>query len=290
MKSKIYDCFCFFNELDILDLRLNILDPYVDYFVLSEASVTHVGTPKPYYFEENKDRFSKFRDKIIHLKIEDTPEDFTALPTLENPQSYDERELNKIYHFINTQTERFNVKTQPDYGRDFFQKECIRRGLENCQDDDIIIFSDVDEIPNPAKLKKISEWDSDQYYTFNQNFYCYYLNVLKERNWEGSRAARFSQLRDYSYNELRANPNTLIEDGGWHFSFMGGPDQVYKKLVSYSAAHLANNMVLGSVPHNINNNIDPFFRGRLETISLDDSFPEYLVKNIDKFRHLIKEK
>ena len=289
MKSKVYDCFCFFNELDILELRLNILDPYVDYFVLSEANVTHVGTSKPYYFEENKDRFSKFMDKIIHLKIEDTPHDFTSLSTIENPESYDDGELNKIYRFIETQTERFNVRTQPDYGRDFFQKECVRRGLENCNDDDIIIFSDVDEIPNPHRLKDLSDLDQSAHYTFNQNFYCYYLNVLKEKNWLGSRAARFSQLRDYSYNELRASPNTIIEDGGWHFSFMGGPDEVYKKLTSYSAAHLANSVVLGSVIQNINNNIDPFFRGRLETLPLDNSFPEYLLQNRDKYRHLIKD-
>jgi len=79
---KIYDCFCFFNELDLLELRFNILDPYVDYFVLSEASVTHTGQPKPYYYEENKKRFAKWEHKIIHLKITDTPDNFTDLPVI----------------------------------------------------------------------------------------------------------------------------------------------------------------------------------------------------------------
>ena len=124
-KRKVYDCFCFFNELELLELRLNILDDYVDFFVISEANVTHTGKPKPYYFDENKHMFSKFLHKIIHLKIEDTPSDFVNLPIIEHPKTYDECELNKIYNFINTQTERFNVHTQQDYGRDFFQKSVL---------------------------------------------------------------------------------------------------------------------------------------------------------------------
>jgi len=75
----IYDCFCFFNELEILELRLNILDSVVDKFVICESTVTHTGQPKKMYFEENKDRFSKFLHKIIHLKISDTPDDFVNL-------------------------------------------------------------------------------------------------------------------------------------------------------------------------------------------------------------------
>ena len=78
--AKIYDCFNFFNELDILELRLNILYDYVDYFVIVESSVTHSGQPKPFYLEENKERFAKFWDKIIIFKVVDTPEDFVNLP------------------------------------------------------------------------------------------------------------------------------------------------------------------------------------------------------------------
>ena len=137
--GKIYDCFCFFNELDLLELRLNILDQYVDFFVLSEASVTHTGVAKPYYYEENKERFSKFANKIIHLKIEDTPNDFIELPTIIEPTSRDGICISQIHEFIKTQTNRFDRQTQVAYGRDFYQKECIRRGLINCNDEDIII-------------------------------------------------------------------------------------------------------------------------------------------------------
>ena len=88
-RDKIYDCFCFFNEFDILDLRLNILDPYVDYFVICESSVTHTGAEKPFYFEENRDKFEKFLDKIIHVKVEDTPDKFYDIPEIANPATFD---------------------------------------------------------------------------------------------------------------------------------------------------------------------------------------------------------
>ena len=292
-KRKVYDCFCFFNELELLELRLNVLNDYVDYFVLSEANVTHTGEQKPYYFEENKHLFGDFLHKIIHLKIEDTPNNFVDLPVIANPESYDESELNKIYNFIKTQTERFDVHTQEDYGRDFFQKECVRRGLSNCEDDDMIIFSDADEIPNPKILAQVhriyDKGHDDKFFTFNQKFYCYYLNVLKENNWGGSRMGTYKNLKNYSYNQLRAQDNFTIKNGGWHFSFLGGEERVKKKITSYSAADLVNQKVYESVKENIENNVDPFFRGSLTVVKLDDTFPEYLIKNKRKYEQLIKK-
>jgi beta-1,4-mannosyl-glycoprotein beta-1,4-N-acetylglucosaminyltransferase len=79
---KIYDGFLFFNELDLLEIRLNVLNDVVDYFILVEASVTHQGTPKSFIFEENKNRFSKFLDKIIHIKIDNIPNNFINLPQI----------------------------------------------------------------------------------------------------------------------------------------------------------------------------------------------------------------
>lgn len=109
---KIYDCFQFFNELDLLEIRLNVLNDHVDYFVLTESTVTFSGLNKPLYYQENKDRFEKFNDKIIHVVVEDTPDG--------NP-----------------------------FERDVFQKNAIIRGLQDCEDDNIILTSDLDEIPDP---------------------------------------------------------------------------------------------------------------------------------------------
>jgi beta-1,4-mannosyl-glycoprotein beta-1,4-N-acetylglucosaminyltransferase len=285
---KVYDCFCFFNELDILELRLNILNDYVDYFVISEASVTHTGEYKPYYFDENKERFSKFLGKIIHLKIEDTPNDFINLPIIDY-STPDGKCLSDINEFIKTQTMRFNRYTQPNYGRDFYQKECIRRGLINCNDDDIIISSDCDEIPNPDIIKNIQEIISeDNFYMLNQKTYYYYINILKETEWKGSRIGFYKNLKNYSFNELRANKQINIDNGGWHFSFMGGPEKVKLKIKSYSANDLATNHVIQNIENNINNNIDPFFRGCLTLVNIDETYPKYLLDNLEKYKHMVK--
>lgn len=286
---KIYDCFCFFNELDLLELRLNILDPYVDYFVLSEASVTHTGQPKPFYFEENKERYAKFLHKIIHLKITDTPNDFVNLPPINNPSTPDGKCVSEIHEFIKSQTNKFNRHTQQAYGRDFYQKECIRRGLTNCSDEDIIISSDCDEIPNPEVIKTIDYTINDApYFTLHQNMYYYYFNLLKEYGWKGSRIGLYKNLKNYSYNELRGNDNIKIDNGGWHFSFMGGPDRVKTKIQSYSAQEMNNPHVINSISNNIEKGIDPFFRGQLTEVKIDETYPKYILQNLEKYKNMIK--
>jgi beta-1,4-mannosyl-glycoprotein beta-1,4-N-acetylglucosaminyltransferase len=285
---KIYDCFCFFNELDLLELRLNILDPYVDYFVISEASVTHTGVAKPYYYEENKERFAKFNHKIIHLKIDDTPNDFITLPSADS-LIQDGQIVSMIHTFIKTQTNRFNRITQIAYGRDFYQKECVRRGLLNCSDDDIILVSDLDEIPNPEILKNINEIiDKSQYFMFNQTTYYYYLNLLKETEWKGTRMGRYRNLKYYSFNELRGNPQHNIPNGGWHFSYMGGAEKVKYKIESFSAQEMNNTHVINSIVNNINNGIDPYFRSQLTQVQIDSTYPKYLLDNLEKYSHMIK--
>ena len=283
--GKIYDCFNFFNELDILEIRLNVLYEHVDYFVIVESSITHSGEKKPFYFEENKERYSKFLDKIVHYKVYDTPMDFVNLAPSEDNL------LIEINKFIERQTNRFNRATQPDYGRDFFQKECVRRPLINCSDDDIIIISDADEIPNPEILKNIENLQLDNTIcSLNQTTYYYYLNLLKQRDWYGSKISLYKNLKHLSFNEVRGDEllSKKIGNGGWHFSFQGGKDMVKTKLLSYSARDLVNDNVLSNLNKNINDNIDPFFRGGLTYVEIDNSYPKYLLKNITKYKHMIK--
>ena len=282
---KIYDCFNFFNELDILDLRLNILSDYVDYFVLVESSITHSGVPKPFFYEQNKFRFREFEKKIIHYKVFDTPSDFLNLKNSEDPI------VTKINQYIETQTNRFNRLTQIDYGRDFFQKECVRRPLSICDDDDIIMISDADEIPNPKLLKKIQELDLDnKIYSLNQKTYYYYLNVLKQDDWYGTKLSKFKNIKNLSFNEIRGDEklSSRISNGGWHFSFMGGKEMVLKKILSYSARDHVNSNVILNLQENIDNDVDPFFRGKLQIVKLDETYPEYLLNNIEKYKLLIK--
>ena len=286
--AKIYDCFNFFNELDILELRLNILYDYVDYFVIVESSVTHSGQPKPFYLEENKERFAKFWDKIIIFKVVDTPEDFVNLPNT----GFFDSELDKVHYYVRTQTNRFNRSTQIDYGRDFFQKESVRRALVDCKDEDIIIISDADEIPNPEILKELNTLSLDNtIYSLAQPMYSYYINMLSDSDWYGSKLGLYKNIKELSFNEIRGDSNltTKLSNGGWHLSFMGGEEMVRKKITSYSARDLVNDQVLSSIKNNIDNDQDVFFRGKLTKVEIDGTYPDYILKNLDKYGSMIKQ-
>ena len=143
---KVIDVFPFFNELDILEIRLNALDPYVDYFILSEATKTFSGLDKPLYYQENKERFAKFEDKIIHNIVEDNTD-----PNLH------------------------------PYERDIFQKNSIKEiVMEKASDDDAIIWSDVDEVPNPEAIEEIdSYFEKDVIFHFAQENCIGYLNLVE---------------------------------------------------------------------------------------------------------------
>mgnify|MGYP003630701827 CR=1 FL=1 len=283
---KIYDCFNFYNELDLLELRLNILYDHVDHFVIVESDVTHSGEPKPFYLSDNMQRFAKFSDKIISYKVYDTPTDFENLSVTDDPH------LIEVQKYIKTQTNRFNRQTQPDYGRDFFQKESVRRPLGDlCKDEDLVIISDADEIPNPeifSRLKTLSL--EDTIYSLNQPMYCYYLNMLKQDDWYGSKMGLYKNVKKLSFNEIRGDESLTesLSNGGWHFSFMGGEEMVKKKITSYSARDMVNPHVLNSVKDNMENGIDVFFRSKLELVNIDDTYPKFLLENLDTYAHLIK--
>lgn len=285
--SKIYDSFCFFNELDILELRLNILNDVVDKFIICESSVTFTGKEKKFYFEENKKRYSKFLDKIIHVKVFDTPNSFYDLKKFSNPNQ-DQKYVNEIIDFINTTT-TFDKYSQVQWGREFFQKECVRRGMSECLDEDIILFSDCDEIPNPEILRYITHIISvEEFYKFNQNMYYYFLNVLKEKNWRGTTLGTYKYLKNYSYNNLRNQNNIEIENGGWHFSYMGGLEMIKQKIEAYSHQEYNNDFIKNNLENNINNFNDPFFRGKLQKVEIDDTYPKYILDNLDKYKAFIK--
>lgn len=298
---KIYDGFLFFNEFDLLEIRLNTLDHIVDKFILIESSVTHSGLPKPFYFEENKERFSKFLDKIIHIKVTNTPDDFTTIPT-SFTDDYEGRVFKNIWEYIKVST-AFNKVTEKHFGRDLFQKECIKLGMKNCNDTDIILSSDLDEIPNPEILERLDEfYEDNSFYTFSQTNHCYYFNIVLESQsnnspyntemttkWNGSRMGSFELIKNYSLNTLRTQENTIIMDGGWHFSFMGGIDRVKTKLKSYSHQECNNNIVINGLEDNFIQNKDVINRpSKLIQVEFDDTYPIYFLNNLEKYPQLIK--
>lgn len=278
----VYDCFQFFNELDILKLRMHILNDYVDKFVISESTVTFSGEKKPLYYEEHKDMFKEFEHKIIHNVVTDTPMDCDA------------------------------------FTRDHHQKCAVARGLKECKPDDIVIFSDVDEIPNPEILKDIFEnFDAEKIYMLAQRcFYCYIdmeevsgalLSVTGEfegvtkKKWLGTKICKYSMLDKYTTEELRNKEQkeigVRVDNGGWHFSYMGGDSKKSaKERVKYkikSAAHQEynNRSTLWSVGKNIRNKQDIFGRNtEFKVVTIDESYPMYLREHLDEYKYLLYPK
>ena len=255
--SKIYDAFMFATELDLLEVRLNILNEYVDYFIVSESNHTHIGTEKPFNFLENKKRYKKFEHKIIYNMIEDSP--------------------------MNTDT----------WGREVYERNGIIRGLKNCNSNDIILTSDADEIPDPKVLSSLNKNNLNGLYLLNQRMFYYYMNVEKDDDWVGTRLCRFDYLLDHTIDDIREpvrKPGEQrIKNGGWHFSYLGGADVIRKKIEIYSHQEYNRDDIKSRIQYNIDNNKDLYGRDTvLRDIHIDESFPEYIRDNYEKYPHFFK--
>jgi beta-1,4-mannosyl-glycoprotein beta-1,4-N-acetylglucosaminyltransferase len=278
---KIFDTFTFYNELDLLELRMNILSDIVDYFVINEATITFTGKKKPLYFAENKERFKKWEDKIIHHVLDDNNE------TLEK---YWE---GVPYHRSMMEDDIYKLPLH--YQRACFHKDsAIYALLDHAQDDDIILTSDADEIANPEAIKAISEWfDPSNHYVLKGPVYYYYLNLLCEKEWMGTRVSTMEMLKTMSVDKLRQSHQDAwkVEDGSWHWSFFGDADTVRAKMDAYE--HQENNLpeFRNSMEERIEKGVDPFGRDYLYTpqvVPIDDTFPEYIIQNKDKLAKFIK--
>jgi len=247
MMGKIYDCFLFFNELDILELRLEILNDIVDKFVIVESEVTFSGNKKPLFYYENREKFKKFEHKIIHVIVTDTPEDFLNLPYVVDPSNKIDITKNRILKYVEL-SEGWD-RHEKQWGRETYQRECMFYGIVDCSDDDLILVSDLDEIPNPNEILKLKDIISNSIVDFRQTTYYYYFNLLKEYNWSGTKCLTYGNLKDKSINLIRQNKYTtnIVENGGWHFSFMGGPERVKAKIDAYSHQEFNNPYILSNV-------------------------------------------
>lgn len=281
---KIYDTFLFFNELELLEIRLNILDKYVDYFVIVEATRTFAGAPKKLFFEENKHRFKRFGHKIIHYIIDDMPVDKDELRNrlLNNNLS----DLNKeIMH--NALTSDNIPLEQSQWLREFYQKESIKKALVNLSDDDICFVSDLDEIWNP-KIK--IDYSKDDIFKLKQDVYVYYLNNRSSESWSGTYVTKYKNIKNNSINHLDTPSKTkytILKNGGWHFTFQGGAEAIKKKIESYGHQEFNNDKIKSQIEARILNNQD--FIGRKFKFWVDEkNLPEYILKNKDKYKKLFK--
>ena len=227
---KIFDCFMYFDEEVVLDLRLNMLTPYVDYFVIVESKFTHKGDKRDLKFDINK--FTELKDKIIYLVYDQEPNDIEKLLDEDND---DEKSRKQILNAAR---------------RENGQRNFIAKGLENADSNDLILISDVDEIPNLEQVdfKKIK----NQIILFNQDMFYYKLNLkLPNLIWTGTKACKKKYLRspqwlrnikdkkypiyriDTFFSDKKYINIKFVNDGGWHFSNIKTPSEIEHKLKSY---------------------------------------------------------
>jgi hypothetical protein len=251
---KVYDCFPFFNELDLLEIRLNELNTVVDYFVLVESTKSWQNKLKECVYENNKDRFANFNHKIIRIEV---PPDMFSNMHLRN-------EILSWNYIIN--------------------------GLTNANDDDIIILSALDEIPDSKLITNIIE-NNRFPICMNMGFYQYYLNtkfnVNGDLGWRGSYFNKFKNLDKsnlFSFIESRKN-DTILIDGGWHFTFLGNEEQVYNKVQNYTHSEF-NEFSKDHYKNVISNLKDPFDRNETIFVCVEDleKLPIYIQNNSEKFR------
>jgi beta-1,4-mannosyl-glycoprotein beta-1,4-N-acetylglucosaminyltransferase len=298
---KVYDSFLFFNELDLLEIRLNLLAPVVDFFIISESNLTFSGKTKPYYFLENIERFSKFKSKIIHQKIEDNPSNFHHLELRKGDLGPKDLAYNKIIGWINSATNF--PKDVPHWGRDFYQRECLHLAYSGLDNDDLIVFSDVDEIPNPETLKNVlKKFPSFKIYTLRQAEFNFYLNAYKKGDWRGPRVAEYRTLKNQSLNKIRTIlegdqtivPAIDVDNGGWHFTSLGDAEKVIQKIESWGHQEYNTEEIKLKVAENIRAGKDAFEREGeppLRMVKIDERiFPKWLVDNQETYqRHILKK-
>lgn len=264
---KVYDCFTFFNELDLLEIRLQELWDTVDYFVLSEATMSHSGKPKELHFDNNKSRFEKYMSKIRHIIVDDIPE------------------------------------TQDSWVRERFQRRALERGLTDMQPEDIIIVSDMDEIPRAeaVELVKVDENDYERYiftipmlqYKIN---YMKYHDISKQPNIMVVRGRAFTnpqQEREYTWPWVPKPADIVfIDHAGWHFTYFGDNDNAIVKLKNF--AHTEADTPDMIARHNIDWFIENKYghhginyHERFDIVQVDDYFPKCITDNLDKWDHMI---
>tara|TARA_B100000767_G_scaffold230096_1_gene221021 strand:- start:144 stop:875 length:732 start_codon:yes stop_codon:yes gene_type:complete len=197
----LVDCFIFYNEIEILKKRLRYLDGVVDKFVLVESTVTHRGEEKKLFFDENKKEFEEWSDKIIHIIIRDNPTD-------EDP-----------------------------WIRENFQRNCITRGLDEFKDDDIVMVSDVDEIPNRTALRLPPNVKMCSY---NMIAFQYNFNYIQELEpWYGTVIATKEVLMQISPQKMREMRWSIprYKNAGWHLSSFGDENFIANKVYNFAHCH-----------------------------------------------------
>jgi beta-1,4-mannosyl-glycoprotein beta-1,4-N-acetylglucosaminyltransferase len=257
---KVIDCFTFYNELTLLEYRLATLSDIVDYFIIVEARQTHMGKEKDLYYLNNKECFSQYTHKIIHIVVD--------LP-------YKSSEL--------------NTEKDEQWRNEEFQRNCIIRGFSRIEleDKDILLISDLDEIPDPTMLKMVRNGTiAVSIEKLEQDFFYYNLHSLFQHKWTMARILTFATFEELGLpiNSLRAYECPSIKRGGWHLSYFGDKHFIQNKLQNF--AHAEHNTPTTSNLDTIQWHIDNIecivgHEFKMKRLSLKDN--EYPPPNANKY-------
>ena len=268
-QMKIYDCFTFFNELDLLEIRLQELYDSVDYFVIAESNMSHSGKPKGHMLLENWERFAPWHDKIRRIAVDDMP------------------------------------VTNNSWVREKFQRDALSRGLHDMASEDIVIVSDLDEIPRAEVISLIKEDENDyERYILRCPLYRYRFNYMKWHEvivnhtiivTRGRVFTNPENERDFTHDWIPKPQDadyTFVDHGGWHFSYLGDDENAKHKLRNF--AHTEQNIpeIVDVLDINwmIRNKCGPNdkqYQERFEYVQMDDYFPKCVTENLEKYKQLI---
>jgi hypothetical protein len=266
---KIYDCFPFFNEFDLLELRLSECYDYVDFFVIAESNTTFTGNPKPYNLE-NWDKFKQFKDKIIYVKVDDMP------------------------------------NTNDPWIREYHQRNALVRGLTTADDNDVIVLSDCDEVLRPRTLNILrNDFNHRMWYLKHPMFYfkLNYLMVQPASNLYSTNPVallksdfsskfnnNFQNLRNFNRSaphDYETDTVLSIQHSAWHFTYLGDNKHLDTKLGSYS--HTESQPLIGKLDIDtmIKQNINWDSGSSFVHVKIDNYFPKSVINNLDRWKDYI---
>ena len=266
---KIYDTFMFNSELEMLELRLHTLGPVVDVFVLVEGGETFQGQPKPFRYHDNRQRFAPILEQygceLIHVPVK-------QFPITSNP-----------------------------WEAEYFQRNAILRGLKEAHPDDLILVSDVDELPHPDVVQAVAVsfqhrlLPHDAVIVCQQKLYSFTLNWLHTRPWYGTRMLKRGSLDMPLRSTIHPRPNErVLMDAGWSFSSFGGVDAVREKLQAFSHSEC------NTPEYTDRAHIEACIRdgkGILPTdnfsmiyVEVDETYPQYILDNPEQFEHWLADR
>tara|TARA_B100001029_G_scaffold178342_1_gene184887 strand:+ start:788 stop:1657 length:870 start_codon:yes stop_codon:yes gene_type:complete len=288
----------YYDEDEMLNLRLNILNKYVDKFIVAESKFTHSGKIKDKNFDINK--FSKFKNKINYFYIEKEP-----------------KNISKILD-ADSQDEKNNKKILNAMARDNFQRNCLSDGIRDANDEDLIILSDLDEIPNLENVE--FEKIKNNILLFEQKIFYYKFNLLYPNFlWYGSKACKKKNflypqwLRniknkkypfwrfDTFFSKKKYQNIYILKDGGWHFTNIKSPEQIHNKMINF-AHHFEyekSNFSENDMKNFIKNRVvfyDHFsdknknrFKSQIKLeIAKRGILPKYLIENIENYKDWVE--